>query len=203
METFYENDKIEIGLDEAGRGCLFGPVCSAGVVWNGDFHKDIKDSKKLSLKKRIEMKDYIMEHAISFNVQMVDNEYIDKYNILQSTMKGWHNCISNIEEDIKIDLILVDGPNFYWYIDKDDDIIPHININGGDNKYIPIAAASILAKTFRDEYIDTLVDENPELEKYDLKNNKGYGTKNHIEAIKEHGLTKWHRKTFGLCKNYK
>lgn len=202
MDTYYEDNKIEIGLDEAGRGCLFGPVFSAGVIWNGDYHKDIKDSKKLSIKKRVEMKDYIMEQAISYHVEMVDNNHIDKYNILQSTMKGWHKCINHIEGDLPIDLILVDGPNFYWYIDKDDDIIPHVCINDGDNKYISIAAASILAKTSRDEYIDTLVTENPELNKYDLKNNKGYGTKKHLEAIEKYGITKWHRKTFGICKKY-
>tara|TARA_B110001469_G_C9616941_1_gene307251 strand:+ start:474 stop:1082 length:609 start_codon:yes stop_codon:yes gene_type:complete len=202
MKTFYEEGKIEIGLDEAGRGCLFGPVFSAGVVWDNTFHPDIRDSKKISLKKRNEMKQYILQNAISYKIQMIDNEYIDKHNILRSTIFGWHNCISGVHSDIPIDTILVDGPNFDWFIDCDLETIDHVCINKGDNKYISIAAASILAKTFRDEYIDILVDENPELEKYDLKNNKGYGTKKHLEAIKKYGITKWHRKSFGLCKNY-
>ena len=201
MYLYYEPNNIEIGLDEAGRGCLFGPVFTAGVVWTDEFHKDIKDSKRLNFKKRDEMKNYILKNAISYSIEMIDNDYIDKYNILQSTIKGWHKCIENIEKDIPIDTILVDGPNFYWYTNSEG-IIPHVCVNNGDNKYISIAAASILAKTHRDEYINKLVDDNPELEKYNLKKNKGYGTKDHIEAIQKYGITKWHRKTFGLCKEY-
>ena len=96
----------------------------------------------------------------------------------------------------------MDGPNFEWYTDKYNEILTHVNINDGDNKYTSIAAASILAKTYRDEYIQKFVKDNPELEKYDIHNNKGYGTQKHMDAIKEHGITKWHRKAFGICKKY-
>jgi len=202
MKPFYEPDKIEVGLDEAGRGCLFGPVCSAGVIWNGEINEEIKDSKKVSVKKRNELRNYIEQNAISYYVQLIDMEIIEKKNILRSTIIGWHKCLDNIIEDIPVDTILVDGPNFEWYTDKYNEILPHVNINDGDNKYTSIAAASILAKTYRDEYIQKLVADNPELEKYDIHNNKGYGTQKHTDAIKEHGITKWHRKTFGICKEY-
>lgn len=202
MKPFFENDKIEIGLDEAGRGCLFGPVFTAGVVWNGEENQDIIDSKKINLKKRNLLKQYIENNSIMYSVNKIDHEYIDKHNILASTIRGWHNCISDVHYEIPIDTILVDGPNFDFFTDKDFETIPHVCINGGDAIYTSIAAASILAKTYRDEYIDQLVIDNPELQKYDIQNNKGYGTKKHIEAIKKYGLTKWHRKTFGLCKNY-
>jgi ribonuclease HII len=200
MNIFFESNKIEVGLDEAGRGCLFGPVFTAGVIWNGDYHPDIRDSKKLSLKKRNEMKEYILNNAISYNVTMIDNNYIDKHNILRSTIRGWHDCISHIHSYIPVDTILVDGPNFDFFIDNDFEAIDHVCINDGDNKYIPIAAASILAKTFRDEYINKLVDNYPELEKYDIRNNKGYGTKKHMDAIKKYGSTQWHRMSFGPLK---
>lgn len=202
MEVFYEKDKLEVGLDEAGRGCLFGPVFTAGVIWNKTFHDDIKDSKRLTLKKRNKMQTYIKENSVCYSVAKIDNNIIDDKNILNATLDGWRQCLDEITEKTNIDLILVDGPNFNGYINKNLDVVSHICINGGDNKYIPIAAASILAKTYRDDYINKLVDDNPELNKYDIKNNKGYGTKKHLEAIKEYGITKWHRKSFGICKNY-
>ena len=158
---------------------------------------------KINIKKKIEkIKEYIENNCVSYHVQDISSDCIEKYNILQSTIKGWHKCIDKINDDIPIDQILVDGPNFNWYTDKSDNILPHICINGGDNLYTPIAAASVLAKTYRDKYIDNLVLNNPELKLYDIHNNKGYGTKKHIDAIKKYGITKWHRKTFGICKNY-
>ena len=110
-------------------------------------------------------------------------------------------CLDNITDIINIDTILIDGNHFDFYSDKNDKYIDHVCVIDGDNIYKSIAAASILAKTYRDEWIYKLVDENPELEKYDLRNNKGYGTKRHLDAIKEYGITKWHRKSFGICKN--
>ena len=202
MNLFYEDGKIEVGLDEAGRGCLFGPVFTSGVIWNGEKNDDIIDSKLISKKKIENIKNEIENFSLSYYIHDIPPEDIDKYNILQSTIKGWHKCIDEINDDIPIDQILVDGPNFNWYTDKHDNVLPHICINGGDNLYTPIAAASILAKTYRDKYIDDLVLKNPELKKYDIHNNKGYGTKKHIDAIKKYGITKWHRKTFGICKNY-
>ena len=203
LKQFYETDKIEVGLDEAGRGCLFGPVCVSGVIWldeDPEPELEIRDSKKVSEKKRMLLKDYILDNAIAYSIVLVDHDNIDKYNILQATLRGMHQCLDNITDIINIDTILVDGNHFDFYSDRNDNYINHICVVDGDNTYKSIAAASILAKTYRDEWINKLVDENPELEKYDLRNNKGYGTKRHLDAIKEYGVTKWHRKSFGICK---
>ena len=203
LKQFYETDKIEVGLDEAGRGCLFGPVCVAGVIWldeDPNPELEIRDSKKVSEKKRTLLKDYIKDNSIAYSIVLVDHDDIDKYNILQATLRGMHQCLDNITDIINIDTILVDGNHFDFYSDQNDNYINHICVVDGDNTYKSIAAASILAKTYRDEWINKLVDENPELEKYDLRNNKGYGTKRHLDAIKEYGVTKWHRKSFGICK---
>jgi len=205
MEQYYENNRIELGLDEAGRGCLFGPVSVAGVIWlDKDPNPDIiiKDSKKLSLKKRLLSYDYILDYSIANASLLIHNEDIDKDNILKTTLKGMHQCIDNITDNINIDTILVDGNQFNFYMDKNGVCIDHKCIINGDNIYKSIAAASILAKVNRDNYILNLCEEYPELKKYDIHNNKGYGTKKHIEAIKEYGITKWHRKTFGICKEY-
>ena len=207
LEQFYEQNKIEVGIDEAGRGCLFGPVCVGAVIWldedpiKDDKNYEIKDSKKVSEKKRTLLKDYIKDNCIAYNIQLIHHNDIDKYNILQATLRGMRLCLDNITDIINIDTILIDGNHFDFYSDKNDKYIDHVCVIDGDNIYKSIAAASILAKTYRDEWIYKLVDENPELEKYDLKNNKGYGTKRHLDAIKEYGITKWHRKSFGICKN--
>ena len=207
LEQFYEKDKIEVGIDEAGRGCLFGPVCVAAVIWldedpiQDDKNYEIKDSKKVSEKKRTLLKDYIKDNCIAYNIQLIHHNDIDKYNILQATLRGMRLCLDNITDIINIDTILIDGNHFDFYSDKNDNYIDHVCVINGDNIYKSIAAASILAKTYRDEWIYKLVDENPELEKYDLRNNKGYGTKKHLDAIKKYGITKWHRKSFGICKN--
>ena len=203
LKQFYQQDNIELGIDEAGRGCLIGPVCIASVILK-DITTDpppfeIKDSKKCSPKKRKILKDYIENNSIAYHVQLIHHDEIDKLNILQATMKGMHLCIDEILQEINIDRILVDGNYFPYYTDKDMNVIDHVCIQGGDNKYLNIAAASILAKEYHDEYIINLVKENPILENYDILNNKGYGTKSHIEAIKELGSTKWHRKSFQCC----
>ena len=205
LKQFYEKDKIEVGLDEAGRGCLFGPVCVGAVIWldedpiKDDKNYEIKDSKKVSEKKRILLKDYIKDNAIAYSIQLIHHEDIDKYNILNATMNGMHKCLDEITDLLSIDTILVDGNHFDFYSDNNDNYINHVCVIDGDNTYKSIAAASILAKTYRDEWINKLVDKNPELEKYDLRNNKGYGTKNHLDAIKKYGITEWHRKSFGIC----
>ena len=205
LKQFYEQNKIEVGIDEAGRGCLFGPVCVGAVIWldedpiQDDKNYEIKDSKKVSEKKRTLLKDYIKDNSIAYNIQLIHHDDIDKYNILQATLRGMHLCLNNITDIINIDTILVDGNHFDFYSDKNDKYIDHVCVIDGDNIYKSIAAASILAKTYRDEWIYKLVDENPELEKYNLRNNKGYGTKKHLDAIKEYGITKWHRKSFGIC----
>jgi ribonuclease HII len=205
MEQYYEKNKIELGIDEAGRGCLFGPVSISSVIW---LDKDpcpdiiIKDSKQLSLKNRLLAYDYILDNSIANSSVLINNEDIDKDNILKSTIKGMHKCIDNIVDNIDIDTILVDGNQFKYYMDKNGECINHECIINGDNIYKSIAAASILAKVNRDNYINNLCEEYPELKKYDIHNNKGYGTKKHLNAIKEYGITKWHRKTFGICKEY-
>ena len=205
LEQFYEKDKLELGIDEAGRGCLFGPVVIGSVIWLDEDPEpklEIKDSKKCTESKRKELRKYIENNAISFSIQFLDNKIIDKKNILETTLDGMHKCVDNVVENINIDTILVDGNKFNPYFDYNDNNIPHVLVVNGDNIYKSIAAASILAKEYRDEYILNLVKDNPILEKYDIQNNKGYGTKKHLEAIKKYGLTEWHRKTFGICKDY-
>ena len=205
MEQYLEKDKLELGIDEAGRGCLFGPVSVAGVVWlptDPIPSIEIKDSKKLSLKKRLLAYEYILDNSIAHTSILIHHEDIDKDNILKSTLKGMHKCVDNITEQLNIDTILVDGNQFNFYMDKNGECINHKCVIGGDDVYKSIAAASILAKVNRDNYILNLCEEYPELKKYDIHNNKGYGTKKHLEAIKEYGITKWHRKTFGICKEY-
>ena len=202
MNQYYEQDKLEIGLDEAGRGCLLGPVCTAGVILSDNTKPpyEIRDSKKCSPKVRHELRKYIENTAIAFNVQMIDHERIDKVNILNATMEGMEKCVDNIISVMNVDRILVDGNHFAPYMDKHTlEYVPHVCIPGGDDKYLNIAAASILAKEYHDEYIMNLCKENEILYSYDIMNNKGYGTKSHMKALKEFGPTKWHRKSFKPC----
>ena len=146
----------------------------------------------------------LLKNSIGYSIQLIDNDEIDEGNILQKSLEGIKDrCLDDITKTNKVDSILVDGNHFHTYYDENnDDYIHHKCIIKGDNVYKSIAAASILAKTRRDNYILNLVKENPELEKYDIQNNKGYGTKKHLEAIKKYGITKWHRKTFSPCKDY-
>ena len=205
MEQYYEVGNIEAGIDEAGRGCLFGPVSVASVVWlneEPDHNVVIKDSKKMNNKQKDIAYNYIMNNTIAVSHIFLDNDEIDQTNILKSTIRGMHLCLDDITKQLDIDTILVDGNQFDYYIDKNDNCIHHECIINGDNKYKSIACASVIAKVNRDNYILELCEENPELKKYDIHNNKGYGTKKHLEAIKEYGITKWHRKTFGICKEY-
>lgn len=201
----YENEgEIEVGLDEAGRGCLFGPVCVAGVIWcqkDPDDGMEIKDSKKCTEKYRNKCFKYIKDNCVSYSIQTLDHEEIDNKNILQCSIEGMHLCLDEITSKIKVDMILVDGNHFHQYYSSHmDDFVEHQCVIKGDDTYKSIAAASILAKTYRDNYILKLVEENPELKKYGIHKNKGYGTKEHMEAIKQHGITKWHRKSFAPCK---
>jgi ribonuclease HII len=204
MNQYYEKDNIEIGLDEAGRGCLLGPVCVSAVIMNNILENpppyEIRDSKKVSHKKRILLREYIEEYSIAYSVKMIYPDEIDKLNILQATMKGMERCIDDITSRLDIDRILVDGTYFPIYTNKNTfEAVPHVCIPGGDDKYLNIAAASILAKEYHDEYITNLCKENEILYSYDIMNNKGYGTKSHMEALKEYGSTEWHRKSFKPC----
>lgn len=202
LKLFYnQDDDIEVGIDEVGRGCLAGRVYAAAVIWprrmsNDDWHM-IKDSKKLSHKKRKIVEEYIKSTAVDYAIGYVDEQYIDKYNILNASYQAMHNALNNLR--VTPEMIIVDGNRFKTYISKDMDFIPHCCVKQGDNKYVSIAAASILAKVARDEYIMDLVKENPKLEKYGWLKNKSYGTKQHMDAIKKYGITQWHRKSFAPC----
>jgi ribonuclease HII len=210
------NETTEIGVDEAGRGPLFGRVYTAAVVLPKedvfDYTK-LKDSKKFHSKKKIvEVYDYIKENALCYSITYEDEKVIDNINILQATQQSMHKSITEILKQKKINddnaLLLIDGNYFNSFTMYDKDrckikVIPHECIKGGDNEYGCIAAASILAKVERDKYIETLCDENPELtERYGINTNKGYGAKKHLDGIKMHGITKWHRKSFAPCKNF-
>lgn len=194
MNLYLSKDKMEVGVDEAGRGCLMGPVFAAAVIWNpyitDNMINQINDSKKVSRSKRYELREYIELNAIDFSVQSIDNEMIDECNILNSTFKAMHKSLADLRVDF--DKVLVDGDKFQKYKDKD-----HVCIIGGDAKYVSIAAASILAKTYHDDWIENNCDEEMN-NLYDFKNNMGYGTKKHIIGIENNGLTKYHRQTF--CK---
>lgn len=215
--------KMEIGIDEVGRGPMFGRVYTASVIIPKDDdnfnYSLLKDSKKFHSKKKIkEVSEYIKSNALYWSIKWEDEKKIDNVNIRNATHIAMHNCINDLRDkylsinnhiiDSENTVLLVDGNDFrnYTYINCNTERIeeiPYICIEGGDNKYCSIAAASILAKVERDNYIDELCEKYPELiEKYDLQNNKGYGTKKHIDGIKKYGITEWHRKSFGLCKNY-
>jgi len=200
MQTYYDETKIEGGLDEVCKGGLLGIVVSAICILpkklEGDMVKYIKDSKKLSAKRREQMYDYILDICIDYSIEFEPAEMIDKYNILECVFNCMHRAIDNLT--IKPELLLVDGPYFRKY-----EGINHINVIKGDSKYHSIAAASIISKVFHGRYIKELCGKYPELdEKYGLLSNMGYGTKKHIEGIKKNGITEYHRKTFGICKNY-
>jgi ribonuclease HII len=210
--SYYNDDNIiEIGIDEVGRGPMFGRVYTAAVILpkEGFEHSKMKDSKKFHSKKKInEVSEYIKENAIAWSIQWEDEKVIDKINIRNATHSAMHKAIKEIydKENGKNYVLLVDGNDFKPYIVMKENIleqVSHVCIEGGDNKYSSIAAASILAKVARDAYIDEMCVLNPELiEKYDLGNNKGYGTKKHMDGISEHGITEWHRRSFGICKTF-
>jgi ribonuclease HII len=211
-----ENIQYEICLDECARGCLFGRMYASAVVLTKDDtfkHYLMKDSKKIhSRKKMAELSDYIKENAIAYSIQYVEADVIDEINILQANMRAMHECIKEVIPKLNTDIsninIIVDGNYFKQYPIYDDSTetmryIPYTTIEKGDGIYSSIAAASILAKQAHDLYIENLCIEYTGLiTKYGLNKNMGYGTKSHLNGIKEHGITQWHRKTFGeACKN--
>lgn len=194
---------IEVGVDEVGRGCLAGRVYAAAVIWpsemppEDEMWKLIKDSKKLSEKKRIMLQEYIQKTAIDYSVAWVDEQTIDSINILQASQLAMKKALDGLT--VLPEFILVDGNYFSIYCNRDDDWVSHLCVKKGDNVYVSIAAASILAKVARDTYISELVDKHPYLERYGWRKNKSYGTVQHRQAIREYGITPWHRKTFGIC----
>ncbi len=192
LESFFQNKLIEAGLDEAGRGCYAGPVFAAAVILpNNFFHPLLNDSKQVSEKNRNELRKIIEANSVAFSVAMVDNKEIDKINILKASFKAMHLSLDKLE--IKPQLLLIDGNRFIAYKN-----IPHCCIIKGDGKFASIAAASILAKTYRDEFMQKLHKKQPQ---YGWNKNKGYGTLEHRLAIKQFGLTKFHRKSFNILHN--
>ncbi|HJD87760.1 MAG TPA: ribonuclease HII [Empedobacter falsenii] len=189
MDKVLSNHEHEIGCDEAGRGCLSGPVVAAAVILGEDFDNEtINDSKKLSEKKRNSLRTFIEENAKFWAIGIVWPNEIDEINILNASFLAMHRAIDQL--DCRKDFIIVDGNRFNKYND-----VPHECIVKGDAKYMNIAAASILAKTYRDEYMEKIHNEFP---MYDWKKNKGYPTKAHRLAIKEFGPTPYHRMSFKL-----
>ena len=205
MKTYYSDDLLEAGIDEVARGCLAGPVYTSAVIWpkevdDIDNAPIIRDSKKLSKRRRLILRDYILENAIDYSIASSDNITIDKVNILNATYLAMHKAIKKL--NVEPEFLLVDGNKFEPYFTEKNEIIPHKCFVGGDNNYIPIACASILAKVYHDEYIEKIVNDNPELEIYNWRSNMCYGTEEHLNAIKEHGISKYHRKTFGICRQF-
>jgi len=205
MNNCVQCGKIEVGIDEVARGCLFGRVYSAAVILreSTDLNKlldiikikeiKLKDSKKLTRKSREFLKSYIENLALDYSIGWCDSDEVDSLNISNATFESMHRALDKLK--ICPEKILVDGNRFKKYKN-----IQHECIIKGDSKIQSISAASILAKVYHDQYIVDIVKKSPELKKYDLLSNMGYGTKNHLEAIKKYGITKYHRKTFGICK---
>ncbi len=189
LKLKYTKHDLEVGTDEAGRGCLAGPVVAAAVILPKNFsHPFLNDSKKLTEKQRSLLRPIIEEYAISFGVGVVDEKQIDTVNILQASILAMHKSIDAMQ--IKPEFIIVDGNKFNSYKD-----IPHQTIVKGDGKYMNIAAASVLAKTYRDEFMLRLHEKHP---CYNWKQNKGYPTKEHRNGILKYGSCDYHRKTFRL-----
>jgi ribonuclease HII len=195
-----DRDKLIAGLDESGQGPLFGRVYGAAVILNPEIilHPYLDDSKKMTPKRRAIVREWIEENALVYQVCWRDEKRIDEVNILNAKMEAWHEAISRL--DIEPELLLVDGTQFkpYWILnDREDYIIPYKTIVEGDAQYACIAAASVLAKEYHDQYIKELCQNEPELEqKYHLCSNKGYGTAYHMWAISYYGPSIYHRKSF-------
>ena len=189
LTPFYQDQLTEAGCDEAGRGCFAGPVFASAVILPRDFfHPLLNDSKQLSEEERDELRVVIEKEAISFAVASISHDEIDRINILQASIKAMHISVNQLKP--KPQLLLIDGNYFVKY-----KRLPHKCIIKGDGIYASIAAASILAKTYRDEYMKKLHEEFPH---YNWASNKGYGTPEHRKALDEHGVCKYHRKSWRL-----
>jgi ribonuclease HII len=189
LASHYYEGKIEAGCDEAGRGCLAGSVYAAAVILPDDYQNELlNDSKQLTEKRRYELREIIERDAIAWAVGIVTPEEINKINILNASILAMHRALDQLK--VRPEAIIVDGNRFKPY-----QKLPHTTIVKGDGKYLSIAAASILAKTYRDDYMNRLAEEYPQ---YDWLSNKGYPTKKHREAIKQFGITPYHRKSYNL-----
>jgi len=183
----FQNKFIEAGCDEAGRGCLAGPVFAAAVIFPPDFKFiGINDSKKLTETQRYALREVIQREAISYAIGQVDADEIDRINILNASFLAMHHALDLLS--VSAEFLIIDGNRFKSY-----GSVPHECIIQGDGKYLSIAAASILAKTYRDDYMANLAIQYPQ---YDWKNNKGYATLKHRQAVMEYGISPYHRKTF-------
>ena len=183
---------MNVGIDEAGKGCIFGPVYASAVIWDNDIdHTYLKDSKKLSKKKREELFYFIQDNAIDYGIGYSSNTEIDAMGISSANTLAMHRALDNINLDF--DHILVDGIVFKQYSNKS-----YSTIIGGDSKYKSIMAASILAKVSHDKHLENIINEYPDYEKYGLNTNMGYGTAKHINAVKEYGRSEYHRYSFKL-----
>lgn len=197
LESHYYKGKIEAGCDEAGRGCLAGSVYAAAVILPEDYQNDLlNDSKQLTEKRRYQLREIIQRDAVAWAVGIVTPEEIDKINILNASILAMHRALDQLK--VRPEAIIVDGNRFKPYCPDAGCVtasIPYTTIVKGDSKYLSIAAASILAKTYRDDYMNRLAEEFPQ---YDWLSNKGYPTKKHREAIRQYGITPYHRKSYNL-----
>ncbi len=203
LESHYYEGKIEAGCDEAGRGCLAGSVYAAAVILPPDYQNELlNDSKQLTEKRRYELREIIQRDAVAWAVGIVTPEEIDKINILNASILAMHRALDQLK--VRPEAIIVDGNRFKPYYPLESPApkkvgskggVPYTTIVKGDGKYLSIAAASILAKTYRDDYMNELAKEYPQ---YDWLSNKGYPTKKHREAIRQYGITPYHRKSYNL-----
>ena len=200
LESCYYQGKVEAGCDEAGRGCLAGSVYAAAVILPEGYQNELlNDSKQLTEKRRYELREIIERDAVAWAVGVVTPEEIDKINILNASILAMHMALDQLQ--VRPEAIIVDGNRFKPYYERGEgsevrgEKLPHTTIVKGDGKYLSIAAASILAKTYRDDYMNQLAEEYPQ---YDWLSNKGYPTKKHREAIKQYGITPYHRKSYNL-----
>ena len=189
LASHYYEGKIEAGCDEAGRGCLAGSVYAAAVILPENYQNELlNDSKQLTEKRRYQLREIIERDAVAWAVGIVTPEEIDKINILNASILAMHRALDQLK--VRPEAVIVDGNRFKKYQD-----LPHTTIVKGDGKYLSIAAASILAKTYRDDYMNQLAEEYPQ---YDWLSNKGYPTKKHRDAIRQYGITPYHRKSYNL-----
>ena len=189
LKSHYYDNLVEAGCDEAGRGCLAGSVFAAAVILPPDYENDLlNDSKKLTAKKRYALREVIQRDALAWAVGIVTPEEIDKINILNASFLAMHRALDQLS--LRPEAVIVDGNRFKPYQD-----LPFTTIVKGDGKYLSIAAASVLAKTYRDDYMLSLAKEYPQ---YDWQSNMGYPTKKHRQAIRDHGITPYHRKSYNL-----
>lgn len=189
LKNYYEQGRVEAGCDEAGRGCLAGSVYAAAVILPPDYHNErLNDSKKLTARQRYALRQDIERDAVVWAVGVVTPQEIDQINILNASILAMHRALDQLQ--VRPEAIIVDGNRFKPYRD-----LPHTTIVKGDGKYLSIAAASILAKTYRDDEMVRLAQEYPD---YDWQHNMGYPTRKHREAIRQHGITPYHRRTFNL-----